>query len=176
MLLILIDLNLWTHAFLLLCDEMGSMQTATPAACWSTALSWKAVMWDTNRISCFSHGNPLQLKEWLTVNLWLFRLWYLVTNWQKWSASVQSRKTTDMFAANDKIRVREFRIMENLSSPLWTSQLPNKLKNSLMRLVVVLMNMIFLDFIEWIMSTFGSSAYLGEPIFSEWLMHAVRIN
>lgn len=128
------------------------------------------------KLAVFLMETHLQLKEWLTVNLWLFRLWYLVTNWQKWSASVQSRKTTDMFAANDKIRVREFRIMENLSSPLWTSQLPNKLKNSLMRLVVVLTNMIFLDFIEWIMSTFGSSAYLGEPIFSEWLMHAVRIN
>lgn len=33
----------------------------------------------------------------------------------------------------------------------------------------------FLDTAEWIVSTFGSSSYLSEPIFSEWLMHGVMI-
>lgn len=34
-------------------------------------------------------------------------------------------KTTDVFAGNDKIQVRKFRITENLNPPLWTSQLLN---------------------------------------------------
>ena len=33
----------------------------------------------------------------------------------------------------------------------------------------------FLDTAEWIVSTFGSSSYLSEAIFSKWLMHGVMI-